>query len=69
LELEKSDRLLEHREEINALMIAIKPNIIEHYTKNFNKTLIKEYIKSIRNEELENEIKLGMKMKKDLMME
>jgi len=50
-------------------MITIKPNIFEHYTKNFNKTLIKEYIKSIRNEELENEIKLGMKMKKELLME
>ena len=50
-------------------MVSIKPNIFEHCTKNFNRVLIKEYIKSIRDEELENEIKKGMNKKKDKLME
>jgi hypothetical protein len=49
-ELEKSSRLLEHHEQINAILIAIKPGLFENCLINYSKVKIKEYIKSIRNE-------------------
>lgn len=37
-------------------MIAIRPGLFDNLIKRFDKTHIKSYISSIRNEELENQI-------------
>lgn len=51
--LQNPSKLLDHTEQINALMICIKPKVIQTCTKKYDRDMIKRYIRSIRDEELE----------------
>ena len=48
-------KLLEHQEIIEALMIAIKPNILHYYCKRYTNEMIKGYFNKIRRESFEEE--------------
>ena len=42
--------ILEHQDQINALMIAIKPSLYEYYFKRFTPDMIKRFFLDVRNE-------------------
>lgn len=42
--------LVEHQEIINALMLAIKPNLLDIFCKRFTKEMLKEFISLVRKE-------------------
>ena len=48
-------KLLEHQEIIEALMIAIKPNLLHYYFKKYTNEMIKMYFNKIRRENFEAE--------------
>lgn len=66
--------ILRHQKEIDAIMIAIKPNISHYLCKSYSKEMIKKYFRKVREEEkvrvrVEFEISNMMKLKqKDLIL-
>lgn len=50
--------MLRHSENINAIMIAIKPGYYSYYFVKFTKEMLKEYFKKVRLNHLQNIQKL-----------
>ena len=46
--LQNSEKLLEHREQINAIMISMKPQLCHIITKRYTKEMLKSYFHEVR---------------------